>query len=73
MVISKDSDDPVFEHPAYVFNISENTRIDTLIGSVLASQKNKTSGSSVVYEITSGNSDKAFHIHHSLVRSSCFD
>ncbi|XP_028399799.1 protocadherin Fat 4-like isoform X2 [Dendronephthya gigantea] len=66
IVIPKDSNDPVFEHPAYAFNISETTRIDTLIGTVQAFQRNKTSGSSIVYEITSGNSEKTFHINKSL-------
>ena len=68
MVIAKDSNIPVFQQPSYIFNISEETRIDTMIGKVQASQRNPASDSSIVYEITSGNSQGMFHIHDSSVR-----
>jgi hypothetical protein len=67
-VISKDSTIPVFEQPSYMFNISEDTGIDTRIGTLQASQRNPPPGSSIVYEITSGNSEGMFHIQDSSVR-----
>ncbi len=67
-VISKDSNKPLFQHPSYNFNISEDTTIDTRIGGVQAFQRNPAPGSSIVYEITSGNSEEMFHIRDSEVR-----
>ena len=66
-LVAQDSNIPVFQQPSYMFNISEDTRIDTRIGSVHASQRNPGHGSSIVYEIISGNSEGVFHIHDSEV------
>ena len=68
-VVSNDSNIPVFQHPSYAFNISEDTGIDTRIGGVQAFQRNPASGSSIVYQIISGNSDGVFHIRDVAVRS----
>jgi hypothetical protein len=67
-VLPKDSNVPVFQHPSYTFNISEDTGIDTWIGRIQASQKNLASGSSINYEITSGNREGVFHIRDVGVR-----
>ena len=67
-VVSKDSNIPIFQPPSYIFNISEDTHIDTRIGSIHASQRNPSPDSSILYEISSGNSEGMFHIHDSEVR-----
>ena len=62
-VVKQDSNRPVFDQPSYIFNISEDTRLDNLVGQVHATQRNPTQGSHIVYKITSGNSEGMFHIN----------
>lgn len=62
-VIEKDSDIPMFEHPSYTFNVTEDTPVDSTIGHIRASQRNSPPGSSIVYEITSGNSEELFNVN----------